>query len=380
MQFPDSWLRAFVDLPVTTETLADQLTMAGLEVEEVTPAAPPFSGVIVARIQSIEPHPNADKLKVCEVDTGEQTVQIVCGAPNVRQGMVAPLATVGAVLPGDFKIGPAKMRGVESFGMLCSAKELGISQDHGGLMDLPEDLVPGTDLRTALELDESILTLKLTPNRADCLSILGVAREAAALNEQSLQQMPAPSIETSIPDRVAVDVQAKDLCGRFAGRVVRGVNARVSTPDWMVRRLERAGQRSVSVLVDISNYFMLERGRPTHVFDLDKMPVPSLTVRWAKAGESLKLLNGETVELTPEMGVITAGDRIESLAGIMGGDETAVSDDTQNVYLEAAFWWPEAIAGRTRTLKLTSEAAHRFERGVDFANVLKTSSASRHWS
>ena len=369
MQFPDSWLRAFVDLPVTTETLADQLTMAGLEVEEVTPAAPPFSGVIVARIQSIEPHPNADKLKVCEVDTGEQTVQIVCGAPNVRQGMVAPLATVGAVLPGDFKIGPAKMRGIESFGMLCSARELGISQDHAGLMDLPEDLVPGTDLRTALELDESILTLKLTPNRADCLSILGVAREAAALNEQSLQQMPAPSIETSIPDRVAVDVQAKDLCGRFAGRVVRGVNARVSTPDWMVRRLERAGQRSVSVLVDISNYFMLERGRPTHVFDLDKMPVPSLTVRWAKAGESLKLLNGETVELTPEMGVITAGDRIESLAGIMGGDETAVSDDTQNVYLEAAFWWPEAIAGRTRTLKLTSEAAHRFERGVDFANV-----------
>lgn len=186
MQFPVSWLSDFVDLPVATDTLADQLTMAGLEVEEVTPAAPAFSGVIVARIASIEPHPNADKLKVCQVDTGEQILQIVCGAPNARQGLVAPLAVVGAMLPGDFKIGTAKMRGVESFGMLCSAKELGISQDHGGLMALPDDLKPGTDLRAALELDESILTLKLTPNRADCLSILGVAREAAALNDLSL--------------------------------------------------------------------------------------------------------------------------------------------------------------------------------------------------
>jgi len=366
MQFPASWLREFVDVPVTTEELAEQLTMAGLEVEELTPAAPTFSGVVVARIESVEPHPNADKLNICQVNTGQETLQIVCGAPNARPGLVAPLAKVGAVLPGDFKIGTAKMRGVESAGMLCSAKELGITQEHGGLLELPEDLAPGTDLRQALTLDELILTLKLTPNRADCLSILGVAREAAALNEQPLA---APQVPVEIDDQLPVDIQASDLCGRFAGRVVRAVNAHVQTPDWMVQRLERAGQRSVSVLVDISNYLMLERGRPTHVFDLDKMTAPGLTVRWARTGESLKLLNGDTIDLTPDMGVIAAGDRIESLAGIMGGDETAVSTDTKNVYLEAAFWWPEAIAGRTRTLKLTSEAAHRFERGVDFANI-----------
>ncbi len=370
MQFPESWLRAFVDAPVSTEELAEQLTMAGLEVEEVESVAPAFSGVVTARIESIEPHPNADKLKVCQVNAGGEMLQIVCGAPNAAAGMIAPLAKVGAVLPGGFKIGTAKMRGVESAGMLCSAKELGLSQDHSGLMALPDALPVGTDLRAALLLDESILTLKLTPNRADCLSILGVAREVAALNGCTLNDTPVPSVPVTINDRLAVNVQANDLCGRFAGRVVRGVNAQAKTPDWMVQRLERAGQRSVSVLVDISNYLMLERGRPTHVFDLDKMTAPELTVRWAREGESLKLLNGDTVELSADMGVITAGDKIESLAGIMGGDETAVSLQTQNVYLEAAFWWPEAIAGRTRKLKLNSEAAHRFERGVDFENIV----------
>lgn len=369
MQFPESWLRAFVDAPVSTDELAEQLTMAGLEVEEVQTAAPAFSGVVIARIESVEPHPNADKLKVCQVNAGDQMLQIVCGAPNATAGMFVPLAKVGAVLPGGFKIGTAKMRGIESAGMLCSAKELGLSQDHSGLMALPESLPVGADMRKTLSLDESILTLKLTPNRADCLSILGVAREVAALNGCTLNDLPVSPVPVTIADRLSVNVQATDLCGRFAGRVVRGVNAHAKTPDWMVQRLERAGQRSVSALVDISNYLMLERGRPTHVFDLDKMTASELTVRWAKAGESLKLLNGETVELTPEMGVITAGDRIESLAGVMGGDETAVSLQTQNVYLEAAFWWPDAIAGRTRKLKLTSEAAHRFERGVDFANI-----------
>lgn len=369
MQFPESWLRTFVDAPVSTHELAEQLTMAGLEVEEVEPAAPEFSSIVVARIESVEPHPNADKLRVCQVNAGEQHLQIVCGAPNAAAGMLVPLAKVGAVLPGGFKIGIAKMRGVESAGMLCSAKELGLSQDHSGLMALPESMPIGADLRQTLSLDEAILTLKLTPNRADCLSILGVAREVAALNGLDLKDSPVPPVAVTIDDRLAVNVEAKDLCGRFAGRVVRGVDAHAKTPAWMVQRLERAGQRSVSALVDISNYLMLERGRPTHVFDLDKMPATELTVRWAKAGESLKLLNGDTVDLSPNMGVITAGDRIESLAGIMGGDETAVSLDTQNIYLEAAFWWPDAIAGRTRALKLTSEAAHRFERGVDFANI-----------
>ena len=369
MQFPESWLRAFVDAPVSTDALAEQLTMAGLEVEEVEPAAPEFSGVVIARIESITPHPDADKLKICQVNAGGETLQIVCGAPNAAAGMVAPLAKVGAVLPGGLKIGRAKMRGVDSAGMLCSAKELGLSQDHSGLMALPDSLPVGSDLREALSLNESILTLKLTPNRADCLSILGVAREVAALNNCALNDSSVPRVPVTIEDRLAVNVQAADLCGRFAGRVVRGVNAKTQTPHWMVQRLERAGQRSVSVLVDISNYLMLERGRPTHVFDLDKMTAPELTVRWAKEGESLRLLNGETVQLSTDMGVITAGDRIESLAGIMGGDETAVSLQTQNVYLEAAFWWPEAIAGRTRKLKLNSEAAHRFERGVDFMNI-----------
>lgn len=369
MQFPESWLRAFVDVPISTDELAEQLTMAGLEVEEVEPAAPEFSGIVVARIEAVEPHPNADKLRVCQVDSGTEKLQIVCGAPNAAAGMLVPLAQVGATMPGGFKIGIAKMRGVESAGMLCSAKELGLSQDHSGLMSLPESMVIGADLRDVLLLDEAILTLKLTPNRADCLSILGVAREVSALNDCDLIESPVPKVAVTIDDRLPVEVESTDLCGRFAGRVVRGVNAHAQTPDWMVQRLERAGQRSVSALVDISNYLMLERGRPTHVFDLDKMTAPKLTVRWAKEGESLKLLNGDTVELAPTMGVITAGQRIESLAGIMGGDETAVSLDTQNVYLEAAFWWPDAIAGRTRQLKLTSEAAHRFERGVDFANI-----------
>jgi phenylalanyl-tRNA synthetase beta chain len=370
MQFPESWLRTMANPSIDTDALAHQLTMAGLEVEEVEPVAPPFTGVVVARIESVEPHPNADKLRVCRVDAGQgELLQIVCGAPNAAVGLVVPLAGVGAVLPGDFKIGVAKMRGVESAGMLCSAKELGLSQENAGLLSLDPSLMPGMSLRQALDLDESVLTLKLTPNRADCLSILGVAREVAALNGCALINEAVLPTPVTIEDRIKVEVLATDLCGRFAGRVVRGVNARAETPAWMVQRLERAGQRSVSALVDISNYLMLERGRPTHVFDLDKMVTPSLTVRWAKAGETLKLLNGETIELTDQLGVIASGDRVESLAGIMGGDETAVSLQTQNVYLEAAFWWPQAIAGRTRTLKIPSEAAHRFERGVDFVTI-----------
>lgn len=370
MQFPESWLRKFADAPVSTDELADQLTMAGLEVEEVETVAPAFSGVVVARIDEIEPHPNADKLRVCRVNDGVDTLQIVCGAPNAQAGLVVPLAKIGAVLPGGFKIGKAKMRGVESLGMLCSAKELGLSQDHSGLMALDEGLALGQDIRDALALDEAIFTLKMTPNRADCLSILGVAREVSALNGCELQDPAVAAVPVTLTETLPVSVQAPDLCGRFAGRIIRGVNAKAETPGWMVQRLERAGQRSVSALVDISNYLMLERGRPTHVFDLDKMSQAHLTVRWAKEGESLKLLNGDEITLQPDMGVITAGNAIESLAGIMGGDETAVSLDTANVYLEAAFWWPDAIAGRTRALKLTSEAAHRFERGVDFSNIV----------
>jgi len=369
MLFPESWLRALVNPPIDTETLAHRLTMAGLEVEETQTAAPPFSGVVVAHIVEIAPHPDADKLRVCQVDDGSgQLLQIVCGAPNAAAGLRVPLARVGAELPGGMKIGVAKMRGVQSSGMLCSARELGLSQDHGGLLELPADMVAGTSLREALDLDDTVFTLKLTPNRADCLSILGVAREVAALTGAPLQAPTAEPVAVTLQDRLSVRVEAPDLCGRFAGRVIRGVNAHAATPDWMKTRLERAGQRSVSALVDISNYVLLELGRPTHVFDLDKIK-GDLVVRWARAEEPVTLLNGQTIKLAPDVGVIVAGDTVESMAGIMGGDATAVTLDTQNIYVEAAFWVPDAIAGRARRYKFSTEASHRFERGVDYANI-----------
>ncbi|MGA0584897.1 MAG: YtpR family tRNA-binding protein, partial [Castellaniella sp.] len=272
MQFPESWLRSWADPDIDGQELAHRLTMAGLEVEDAEPYAPPFSGVVVARIESAEPHPDADKLRVCRVDDGSgEPLQIVCGAPNAAAGLVVPLARVGAELPGGMRIGPVKMRGVESRGMLCSARELGLSQDHAGLLELPAELTPGQDLRQALDLDDTIYTLKLTPNRADCLSILGVAREVAALTGCALRAPEVPRVPVTLEDRLPVTVQAPDLCGRFAGRIVRGVNARAATPAWIKSRLERAGQRPVSALVDISNYVMLELGRPTHVFDLKRI-------------------------------------------------------------------------------------------------------------
>jgi len=369
MQFPESWLRALVNPPIATDELAHRLTMAGLEVEETAPAAPPFTGVVVARITAIAPHPDADKLRVCQVDDGSgDPLQIVCGAPNAAQGLTVPLARVGAELPGGMKIDVAKMRGVQSAGMLCSARELGLSQDHAGLLELPGTLTPGQSLREALDLDDTLFTLKLTPNRADCLSILGVAREVAALTGAPLSVPTAKAVPVTVDDRIPVAIQAPELCGRFAGRVIRGVNARAATPAWMKTRLERAGQRSVSALVDISNYVMLELGRPSHVFDLDKIR-GNIEVRWAREGESLELLNGQTVELNSRVGVVAAGDQVESLAGIMGGEATAVTLDTTNIYVEAAFWWPEAIAGRARRYKFSSEASHRFERGVDYASI-----------
>jgi phenylalanyl-tRNA synthetase beta chain len=369
MQFPESWLRSWANPDIDSQTLSHRLTMAGLEVEDAEPYAPAFSGVVVAKIESIEPHPNADKLRVCQVNDGSGTLlQIVCGAPNAAAGLTVPLAQVGACLPGGMTIGPVKMRGLESHGMLCSARELGLSQDHAGLLELSDQLKAGTDLRTALDLDDTIFTIKLTPNRADCLSIQGVAREVAALTGCALHQPEVPVVPVMLQDRLAVTVQAPDLCGRFAGRIVRGVNARAATPEWMKTRLERAGQRSVSALVDISNYVMLELGRPTHVFDLSGIQ-DGLTVRWAHEGESLELLNGQTVALSPDVGVIDAGHGPESLAGIMGGQASAVTLDTTDVFLEGAFWWPKAIMGLPRRFKLSSEAAHRFERGVDFSTI-----------
>ena len=369
MLFPESWLRSYVNPDLDTDALSHSLTMAGLEVEETEPVAPPFTGVVVARIAQVQPHPNADRLRVCAVDDGSGTqLQIVCGAPNAAEGLLVPLARVGAELPGGMKISPVKMRGVESAGMLCSARELGLSQDHAGLLELPGDAPVGEDLRRYLDLDDTLFTLKLTPNRADCLSIRGVAREVAALTGAPLKALSFEPVVPTIEDRLPVKVEAPDLCGRFAGRVIRGVNARAETPAWMKRQLERAGQRSISALVDISNYVMLELGRPTHVFDIRRIQ-GGLTVRWAREGETLELLSGQVVDLQPDVGVITAGDVVESMAGIMGGEATSVTLETTDIYLEGAFWWPEAIMGRARRYKFSSEASHRFERGVDFANV-----------
>ncbi len=371
MQFPESWLRAYCDPPLDSDQLADALTMAGLEVDESVPVAAPFSGVVVARVESVERHPDADKLTVCRVDAGTGTMlTVVCGAPNVAAGMKAPCALVGAELPGGFAIKEAKMRGVVSQGMLCSARELGLSDDHEGLLRLPDDAPVGADLRQALRLDERKITIKLTPNRGDCLSVVGVARETAAITGAPLRLPSFVPVPPTMDERLPVKVLAPDLCGRFSGRVIRGLDARAPTPQWMRERLERSGQRSISALVDISNYVMLELGRPSHVFDLDKVS-GGLTVRWGRAGESVELLNGQTVEVDDWVGVIADSRGVEALAGIMGGEATAVTLDTANVYVEAAFWWPEAIQGRARRFNFSTDAAHRFERGVDYSTTVE---------
>jgi phenylalanyl-tRNA synthetase beta chain len=376
MQFSENWLRSMVDPKMTSDELAHLLTMSGLEVEEVEAVAPPFSHVVVAEVKEVAKHPNADRLNVCQVDVGTGTLlNIVCGAPNVRAGMKAICAKAGAVLPPGadgkpFEIKVGKLRGVESQGMMCSAKELKISEESSGLMELPADAPVGQNIRDYLALNDQKFTIKLTPNKADCLSVLGVAREVAALTGAALT-LPAPRVVPVSTDEVLpAKVSAPDLCGRFTGRVIRGLNARATTPEWMKRRLERSGQRSVSALVDISNYVMLEMGQPSHVFDLAKIH-GGIDVRWGRKGESLKLLNGNTVEVDEWVGVIADDEEIESLAGIMGGDSTAVTLDTTDIYLEAAFWWPGAIQGRARRFNFSTDAAHRFERGVDFAGTVE---------
>lgn len=370
MQFPESWLRSFCNPSLTTQELADTLTMAGLEVEELQPVAPAFTGIVVGEIKEAVQHPNADRLRVCKVDVGQaELLNIVCGAPNARVGIRIPCAMVGAELPpGDdgkpFVIKVGKLRGVESQGMLCSAKELQISQEGSGLLELAADAPVGVNVRDYLNLDDTLFTLKLTPNLAHCLSVYGVARELAALTGAPLNVPTFPKIGVTNDSVLPVKISATDLCGRFSGRVIRNVNTKAQTPQWMVDRLARCGQRSVAPLVDISNYVMFELGRPSHIFDLDKIH-GGLDVRWGQSGEQLKLLNGNTVTVDGTVGVIADSAQVESLAGIMGGDATAVSDDTRNVYVEAAFWWPKSIAGRSRRFNFSTDAGHRFERGVD---------------
>ena len=370
MQFPESWLREFCNPPVDTGQLAETLTMAGLEVEELKTVAPAFSKIVVGEIVEAVQHPNADRLRVCKVNVGQgEVLDIVCGAPNARVGIRVPCALVGAELPpGEdgkpFLIKVGQLRGVESRGMLCSARELKLSEDHGGLLELAFDAPLGQDIRELLQLDDTLFTLKLTPNLAHCLSVYGVAREVAALTGAPLKAPLLQAVAVGNNDKLAVKVSAPDLCGRFSGRIVRNINPQAATPAWMVDRLARCGQRSVTALVNISNYVMFELGRPSHIFDFDKIH-GGLDVRWGKPGEMLKLLNGNTVTVDENVGVIADGNQVESLAGIMGGDATAVTDDTKNVYVEAAFWWPQAIAGRSRRYNFSTDAGHRFERGVD---------------
>jgi phenylalanyl-tRNA synthetase beta chain len=371
MQFSESWLRSMVNPGISTDELAHLLTMSGLEVESCEPVAPAFSGVVAAEVMAVDKHPNADKLTVCKVSTGSAIATVVCGAPNVRVGMKAPFARVGALLPGEhgtpFEIGLARMRGVESAGMLCSARELGLADDHSGLLELPADAAIGRDVREVLALDDHVFTIKLTPNRADCLSVLGVAREVAALTRSALTPPAIKAVPATHQAGYPVRISAPNGCGRFTSRLVRNVNPHVATPDWMKRRLEGAGQRSISALVDVTNYVMLELGRPLHVYDADKLR-GAIDVRFGRSGEKVLLLNGQEVEVDESVLCITDDSGVIGLAGIMGGDSTKADPDSRNVVLEAAFFHPGAIAGRARRWNFSSDASHRFERGVDFDN------------
>jgi phenylalanyl-tRNA synthetase beta chain len=366
MNVPERWLRSFCNPSLKTGRLAQLLTMSGLEVESCAPVAPPSRGVVVGEVLRVERHPNADKLTVCTVDSGSERLQVVCGAPNVRAGMKAPLALAGASLAG-VEIKAASLRGVESRGMLCSARELGLSEDHSGLLELAATAKPGQDLRKVLDLDEQVLTFKLTPNRADCLSVLGIAREVSAVTGAALKVPSIKPVAARSKAKHPVRITHAEGCGRFAGRVVRNVDAAAPTPVWLRRRLERAGQRSISALVDVTNYVMLELGRPLHVYDVDKLQ-GSIDVRWGRAGEKVLLLNGQEIEVDAGVLCITDDSGPIGLAGIMGGESTKAEAATRNIFLESAFFFPDAVAGRARRYNFASDAAHRFERGVDFAN------------
>ena len=365
MKFSEQWLREWVNPAADTGELVHLMTMAGLEVSEVNPVAEAFSGVVVAEVVACGPHPDADKLSLCQVSDGSDTVQIVCGAPNVRQGMKAPLARVGAVLSGDFKIKKAKLRGMESQGMLCAEAELGLSDDSKGIMELAADAPLGDDLREYLGLDDQVMELDLTPNRADCLGVRGVAREVGLLTDAAVEPVECREVAAAISEAVPVKLTAADGCPRYLGRVVKGVDVSRPSPLWLRERLRRSGLRSIDCVVDVTNYVLLELGQPMHAFDLDRLQ-GGIDVQWARGGESLALLDGQTVELKPDTLLITDDSGPIALAGIMGGQSTAVSATTRDIMFEAAFFAPLAITGRARSYGLHTESSHRFERGVDY--------------
>ncbi len=364
MQFSEAWLKSLVNPGLASDRLGHLLTMAGLEVEALEPVAPAFTRVVVAEILSAEKHPNADRLQVCQVRVGAgDPLTIVCGAPNARAGLKTACAQVGAKLP-EFEIKQAKVRGVESFGMLCSAKELGLSADAAGIMELPADAQVGADLRDHLALDDHLITLKLTPNRGDCLSLLGIAREVAALTDSPLTPVDCAPVEAALADTHAVGIDHPAGCPSYCGRVIRGIDPRAATPAWMVRRLERSGLRAIHPVVDVTNYVLLELGQPMHSFDLARLQGP-VRARLADKGEQLELLNGQTIELHGDALVIADDSGPLALAGIMGGAASAVGEATTDIFLEAAHFSPDAIAGRARRHGLSTDSSHRFERGVD---------------
>ena len=369
MKFSESWLRTLVDTQLSSEELSHLLTMAGLEVEGLEPVAPQFNDVVVALVLEVVKHPDADRLNVCKVDTGRgEPTTIVCGAPNVAVGLRVPCALPGAKLPGDFTIKIAKVRGIESSGMLCSAKELGIAEETSGLLVLPADAPVGQSIREYLDLDDNQFELKLTPNRADCLSLTGVAREVAAIAGAQARLIEVPEVVATIDDQRAVMLDAPVACPLYCGRVIKGVDARAVTPDWMKRRLERSGIRAISALVDVTNYVMLELGQPLHAFDNTNLS-GAIHARMAMPGEKLLLLNEQTINIDGDILVIADDVKALAMAGIMGGEESGITLETSELFLESAFFAPKAIAGRARRYGFGSDASHRFERGVDFGNA-----------
>ena len=365
MKFSEQWLRSLVNPPLDTDALAHVLTMAGLEVDGVTPASAKFSGVLVAQVLDVASHPTADRLRICRVDTGTGTLRtIVCGAPNVEAGRKVPCALPGAKLPGK-DVHEASIRGVASSGMLCSAQELGLNEESSGLLLLPADAPVGADFRVYYELDDCLITLKLTSNRGDCLSVSGIARDVAALTATPLHPVEVNPVAACLPDTVSVRVEAADACRRYCGRVIRGVNVGATTPLWIARRLEKSGVRSISAVVDVTNYVMLELGQPLHAFDLAKLG-GGIHVRFARPGERLLCLNEQDAVLSPDYLVIADDAGPVALAGIMGGARTAVGAETVDLFLESAFFDPSAVAGRSRKLGFATDSSHRFERGVDF--------------
>ena len=366
MKISESWLRQWVNPTLTTDELAAQITMAGLEVDAVEPVAEAFSGVVVAEILSIEQHPDADKLRVCQVSgLNDGVTQVVCGAPNARVGIKVPFATVGAVLPGDFKIKKAKLRGVESFGMLCAQSELKLGDDNDGLWELSTDAPVGVDLREYLQLNDNSIDVDLTPNRSDCLSLKGIAREVGVLNRLTVTQPAIEPISATITDQIGINLIASDACPRYVGRIIRGIDLSQPTPLWMKERLRRADIGSKDIVVDTTNYVLIELGQPLHAFDLASL-AGDINVRYAQDKEPLELLNGQTVALTAETLVIADDKKAVAMAGIMGGRQTAVTSITEDILLESAFFVPTAIAGRARHYGLHTDASHRYERGVDY--------------